>query len=195
MLSQMIDIFLWLQNVWLKFWLIGCKRKRTLLICHTWLVPMRNRHQISDDVDIFTLLNTFFFWSSRGSWISQISCVVFRYPLNYWPPWLIFFLRLWNRIFGDFKCHLNTIDKFSKEERERLWLLRSVPLRPVGTSSVCPRPTGVTCPFQLCRFLLILVLKLQYGRAVRQIISIPGSAAMVAVHAVMWFRPAEVSLG
>lgn len=33
--------------------------KRTLLICHTWLVPMRNHHQFPDDVDILTLLNTF----------------------------------------------------------------------------------------------------------------------------------------
>lgn len=33
--------------------------KRTLLICHTWVVPMRNHHQFPEDVDILTLLNTF----------------------------------------------------------------------------------------------------------------------------------------
>lgn len=38
-------------------------------------------------------------------------------------------------------------------------------------------------------------LKRQRAPAVLQVISIPSTAALVAVHAVMWFRPVEVSLG
>lgn len=88
MLSKMIDIFLWPQNVWLKFWLIGCKQQRTLLICHSWLVPIRNHHQFPDDVDIFfTLPNTF--WKLPRIFPFPDICCCVRVPAEQQPLLLI----------------------------------------------------------------------------------------------------------
>lgn len=109
MLSQMIEIFLWPQNVGLKFWLVGCKRKRTLLICHTWLVPCEKSPPISR-FWYFNFAKHFFF---KLPWISSQFCCV-QGPAEVQTLFLI----LWHQM----KCHLNAINKFPQDQ-DRLSVL------------------------------------------------------------------------
>lgn len=59
--------FLGTQNVWLKFWLIGCKQKRTVLIHPVWLTPVKNYQRM---LEFNFLLWQPHFWRPANSWRS-----------------------------------------------------------------------------------------------------------------------------
>lgn len=114
----------------------------------------------------FPLLNTFV----RLPWIfhlPDISCCVQTPAVEQTP--LLGLLNLDEfRLLREVKYHLSAINKFPEQEQE------------LSLPDVC-----------LC----LILLKRPHAHAVLEIIIIPSTAATVAAHAVMWFRPVEVSLG